>query len=163
MSDREWSDAHVVNAALDGHAYDPMFGYRFITDELHRQEITVSENRVQRLCQEHHIWSVIAKKRGLSSKPGPQVHDDLLRREFFALSPNVKWLTDITEHPTGNGKLYVCVVKDVWSRRIVGYSIKDRMTSDLAVSAINNAVAMRGIYGSIVHSDRAANFVPVTT
>ena len=64
MSDREWSDAHVVNAALDIHANDRMFGYRFITDELHRQGIAVSENRVQRLCQEHHIWSVFAKKRG---------------------------------------------------------------------------------------------------
>jgi len=158
MSDREWSDAHLVNAALDVHANDPMFGYRFIADELHAQGITVSENRVQRLCQEHHIWSVFAKKRGLSRKPGPPVHDDLLRREFFAVSPNVKWLTDITEHPTGNGKLYVCVVKDVWSRRIVGYSIKDRMTSDLAVSAINNAIAMRGTYGTIVHSDRGSQF-----
>jgi len=49
MSDREWSDAHLVNAALDIHADDPMFGYRFITDELHRQGIAVSENRVQRL------------------------------------------------------------------------------------------------------------------
>ena len=64
MSDREWSDAHVVNAALDIHANDRMFGYRFITDELLRQGIAVSENRVQRLCQEHHIWSVFAKKRG---------------------------------------------------------------------------------------------------
>lgn len=52
MSDREWSDAHVVNAALDIHADDPMFGYRLITDELHDQGIKVSENRVQRLCQE---------------------------------------------------------------------------------------------------------------
>ena len=72
------------------------------------------------------------------------------------MSPNAKWLTDSTEHPTNQGKLYVCVVKDVWSRRIVGYSIKDRMTSDLAVSAINNAVAMRGIYETIVHSNRGS-------
>jgi len=123
MSDREWDDAHVVNEALDIHHDDPMFGYRFITDELHRQGLTVSENRVQRLCQENRVWSVFAKKRGLSRKSGPPVHDDLVRREFTAEAANRVWLTDLTEHPTSEGKLYVCAVKDVWSRRIVGYSI----------------------------------------
>lgn len=100
MSGREWSDAHVVNAALDIHHDDPMFGYRFITDELHRQGFKVSENRVQRLCSEHHIWSVFAKKRGLSRKPGPPVHDDLVNRQFTAETANRVWLIDLTEHPT---------------------------------------------------------------
>lgn len=158
MSDREWDDAHLVNAALDIHHDDPMFGYRFIADELHRQDILVSENRVQRLCREHHIWSVFAKKRGSSRRAGPPVHDDLIDRQFTSEAANRVWLTDITEHPTSEGKLYLCAVKDVWSRRIVGYSINDRMTSDLAVSAINNAIAMRGAYGTIVHSDRGSQF-----
>ena len=168
MSDREWSDAHVVNAAVDIHRNDPMFGYRFITDELHRQGIKISENRVHRLCQENRVWSVFAKKRGLSRKPGPPVHDDLVRREFTAEAANRVWLTDLTEHPTSEGKLYVCAVKDVWSRRIVGYSISDRMTSDLAVNAASRLQSTtlspceeHGARSCILIG--AANSVPVTT
>ena len=52
-------------------------------------------------------------------------------------------MTDFNEHPTDEGKLLICGATVVLSRRIVGYSINDRMTSDLAVSAINNGVAMR--------------------
>jgi transposase InsO family protein len=59
----------------------------------------------------------------------PLVHDGLVAREFNADAPNVLWLTDITEHPTDEGRLYLCAVKDVWSRRIVGYSIDRRRTS----------------------------------
>ena len=65
-----------------------------------------------------------AKKRGKNGKrPGPPVHDDLVNRDFTADEPNQLWLTDITEHRTGEGKLYLCAIKDVYSNRIVGYSI----------------------------------------
>jgi putative transposase len=60
------------------------------------------------------------------------------------------WLTDITEHRTAEGKLYVCAVKDVHSNRIVGYSIDSRMKSRLAVTAIDNAVARRAADGAEV-------------
>lgn len=69
------------------------------------------------------------------------------------------WLTDITEHPTGEGKLYLCAVKDVFSNRIVGYSIDARMTSDLAVAALHHAIALRRPAGTIVHSDRGSQGV----
>ncbi len=49
------------------------------------------------------------------------MHDDLVDREFTAPGPNLVWLTDITEHPTGEGKLYLCAIKDCYSNRIVGY------------------------------------------
>ena len=66
---------------------------------------------------------------------------------------------DITEHWTREGKLYLCAVKDVFSRRIVGYSISDRMKARIAVDAVNNAVARRGnVTGCIVHSDRGSQF-----
>jgi len=61
-SDRDWDDAHPVNAMLDIHYDDPEFGYRFIADELERNGWNVSDNRVQRLCQENRISSVFAKK-----------------------------------------------------------------------------------------------------
>lgn len=82
-----------------------------------------------------------------------------IHHEFAACGPNELWLTDITEHQTGEGKLYMCCVKDVFSNRIVGYSIASRMKSRLTVDALNNAVAMRGdVSGCIVHSDRGSQF-----
>ena len=158
VTDREWADAHLINAALDIHHDDPAFGYRFIADQLAERGIVASENRVQRLCRQQQIWSVFAKKRGLSRKAGPPVHDDLVDREFTAGAANVTWLTDITEHPTAEGKLYLCAIKDVWSTRIVGYSMSSRMTAALAVSALSNAVALRSPDGTVVHSDRGSQF-----
>ena len=158
ISDRDWSDACLINIALDIHHDDPAFGYRFIADQLAERGVTASENRVQRLCQQERIWSVFAKKRGLSRRAGPPVHDDLVDRDFTAAAPNVTWLTDITEHPTSEGKLYLCAIKDVWSTRIVGYSMSHRMTASLAVSALSNAVALRDPAGTVVHSDRGSQF-----
>ena len=158
VTDREWDDAHLINTAMDIHADDPAFGYRFIADQLGERGIAASENRVQRLCAQQQIWSVFAKKRGLSRRAGPPVHDDLVDRDFTAGAANVVWLTDITEHATSEGKLYLCAIKDLWSTRIVGYSISDRMTADLAVSALRNAVALRDPAGTIVHSDRGSQF-----
>ena len=64
-----------------------------------------------------------------------------------------------TEHSTGEGKLYLCAFKDVYSNRIFGYSISDRMKSRLAVAALNNAVARRGdVADCVVHTDRGSQF-----
>jgi transposase InsO family protein len=155
---RDWDDAHLTNAAVDIHHDDPEFGYRFITDELAGHGITASRNRVNRLCTQQRLWSVHSRKRGTGRRPGPPVHDDLVRRDFTAAAPNELWLTDITEHPTAEGKLYLCAVKDACSKRIVGYSIDARMTSDLAVAALRNALALRGPVDTVVHSDRGSQF-----
>ena len=159
VCDRDWDDAHLINAAFAVHHDDPGFGYRFIADELAAQHrIVAGENRVARLCSLAQIWSVFSKKRGLNRKPGPAVHDDLVNRDFTARVANWLWLTDITEHPTCEGKLYLCAVKDVFSGRIVGYSIDDRMQAELAVSALTNAIALRSPKGTVVHSDRGSQF-----
>ena len=157
VSQRDWDDAHLINAALDIHRDDPAFGYRFIADELPARGITAGENRVARLCSSQRIWSAFTKKRGLNRKAGPPVHDDLLGRDFTATEPDKTWLTDITEHNTAEGKLYLCAIKDVYSGRIVGYSMDARMTAQLAVAALRNAIALRSPAGTVVvHSDRAA-------
>jgi putative transposase len=156
---RDWDEAHLINAALDIHADDPAFGYRFIADELPARGIIAGENKVARLCSQQRIWSVFAKRRGLARKAGPAVHDDLVARQFTAASPDRTWLTDITEHPTGDGKLYLCAIKDVYSNRIVGYSMDSRMKSSLAVAALRNAIALRSPAGTVVvHSDRGSQF-----
>lgn len=162
VSQRDWDDAHLINAARDVHADDPEFGYRLISDELVEQGFTASENRVWRVCSMTGIFSVLSPKRRGGKRPGPAVYDDLVERDFTADRPNELWLTDITEHATGEGKLYMCAVKDVYSGRIVGYSIDSRMKASLAVAALRNAVDRRGgpsvVSGCIVHSDRGSQF-----
>ena len=156
---REWSDAHLIDAAREIHADDPAFGYRFIADELAQERgISASENRVHRLCSAHGIFSVLARKRGRWARPGEPVHDDLVCREFTAAAPNRLWLTDITEHRTDEGKLYLCAIKDAFSGRIVGYSIDERMKASLAVTALRNAIALRRPSRTLVHSDRGSQF-----
>ena len=77
---------------------------------------------------------------------------------FAASAPNEVWLGDITEHRTKEGKLYLCAIKDVFSNRIVGYSIDERMKASLAVSALRNAIGLRRPRGTVVHSDRGSQF-----
>jgi transposase InsO family protein len=159
VSKRDWDEAHLINAALDIHHDDPAFGYRFITDELTARGIIAGENKVARLCSGQRIWSVFSKRRGLTRKAGPPVHDDLVRRAFTAAGPDQLWLTDITEHPTAEGKLYLCAIKDVYSNRITGYSMDSRMTAQLAVAALHNAIALRSPAGTVVlHSGRGSQF-----
>lgn len=158
LTQRDWEDAHLINAALAIHADDPAFGYRFIADELPARGILAGENKVARLCSQERIWSVFAKKRGLNRKAGPPVHDDLVDRQFRADRRDEVWLTDITEHRTDEGKLYLCAIKDVYSNRIVGYSIDSRMKASLAVSALDHAIASRSPDATIVHSDRGSQF-----
>ena len=62
-----------------------------------------------------------------------------MQRQFRTDRRDAVWLTDITEHPTAEGKLYLCAIKDCFSNRIVGYSIGDRMTAQLACSALRSA------------------------
>ncbi|GAA1380756.1 hypothetical protein GCM10009613_05590 [Pseudonocardia kongjuensis] len=100
VCDRDYDDAHLINAAVDVHHDAPEFGYRFITDELERRGWTASRNRVNRLCTLQQLCSVHARRRGRHRKPGPPVHDDLVSREFTAAAPDLVWFTDITEHPT---------------------------------------------------------------
>jgi putative transposase len=158
VTQRDWDDAHLINAALDIHDGAPEFGYRLVADELPEHGVTAGENRVARLCSQQRIFSLHSKKRGLNRKAGPPVHDDLIGRDFTAEAPNVKWLTDITEHRTGEGKLYLCAIKDCHSNKIVGYAIGDRMKADLAVRALGNAIALRKPVGTVVHSDRGSQF-----
>ena len=161
VSDRDWADAHLIDAARDVWDEDPCLGYRLIADELHADGFVASERRVWRLCSQEGLFSLAHRRKGSKKqrRPGPAVHDDLVKRVCTADAPNVLWLTDITEHRTNEGKLYLCAVKDVFAGRIVGYSISDRMRASLAVNALDDAVRRRGNpTGVIVHSDRGSQF-----
>ena len=161
VSQRELEDAYLTNALIDAHADDPEFGYRFLSDELGRAGHRVGERRVWRLCSQQKLWSATVRKgrRGSGKTPGPAVHDDLVQRDFTAPAPDRVWVTDITEHPTADGKLYCCAIKDLFSNRIVGYALNGRMTAQLAVTALRAAVARRQPTGVVViHSDRGSQF-----
>ncbi|GAA3278391.1 hypothetical protein GCM10020260_00440 [Nesterenkonia halobia] len=159
---RDLEEAHLLNAAYDVHADDPEFGHRFIADEVTAAGYLVSERRVWRLSSQERIFSSTQRRsRSTTKKAGPAVTDDLVHREFTAEAPNRLWLTDITEHRTAEGTLYLCAVKDVFSNRIVGYALDRRMKSALAVAAIEDAVTRRGrnaVIGCVVHSDRGSQF-----
>ncbi|WP_107486730.1 IS3 family transposase [Streptomyces sp. MUSC 14] len=159
VADAVLEEAYRANALFDAHCEDPEFGYRFLADEVRDAGAVMADRTAWRICRDNRWWSVFGKRRGRIKKAGPPVHDDLVRRDFTAGGPNRLWLADITEHATGEGKLYLCAVKDVFSRRIVGYSIDARMKSRLAVAALDNAVARRGhVAGCILHSDRGSQF-----
>ena len=100
----------------------------------------------------------IYRRRGRHARPAPAVHDDLVRRRFVADALDRLWLTDITEHPTREGKVYCAAVLDVYSRRIVGWSIADHLRTELVVDALEMArwrrQPTRG--ETVVHSDRGS-------
>jgi transposase InsO family protein len=94
---------------------------------------------------------------------GPQTDgaaaSDLVARQFTRDAPNQLWLTDITEHPTREGKLYCCAVLDAHSRRVVGWSIDTRQATSLVTSALGMAVKNRQpTNGTIVHCDHGSQF-----
>jgi transposase InsO family protein len=160
IGERELEEAYLANALFDAHRDDPEFGYRLLADEAAAAGLVACDRTVWRVCANNGWWSVFGKKRGRGGKKaGPPAHDDLVRRQFRADGPNRLWLWDITEHATSEGKLYLCAIKDVYSNRIVGYSISDRMTSQIAVDALVSAVQRRGdVAGCVVHSDRGSQF-----
>ena len=158
---REFEEAYLANVLFGAHDDDPEFGHRLLADEAARAGLRACERRVWRICRDNRWWSVFGKRRAKNGKkPGPPAHEDLVLRDFSATAPNELWLTDITEHPTAEGKIYLCAVKDVFSNRIVGYSISDRMKSQIAVDAVASAVQRRGIdvTGCVVHSDHGSQF-----
>ncbi|MDM4143292.1 MULTISPECIES: IS3 family transposase [Mycobacterium] len=160
VTDAEYLEAHRANALFDAHRDDPEFGYRFLVEEARDAGQAMAERTAWRICADNGWWSAFGKrKRGKNGKPGPPVHDDLVGRDFTADAPNQLWLADITEHRTAEGKLYLCAIKDVFSNRIVGYSIDSRMKSRLATTALASAVARRGdVAGCILHTDRGSQF-----
>ena len=112
---RDLENAYLTNAAIDVHHDDPVFGYRFIADELADAGYHASERRVWRICSEQQIFCSFSKRSKSSKRPGPAVHDDHVQRDFSATQPNEVWLSDITEHRTSEGKLYLCAIKDLFS------------------------------------------------
>ena len=119
--------------------------------------VRCGRKRVARLMRSAGLHGIY-RRRGRHARPAPAVHDDLVRRRFVADALDRLWLTDITEHPTREGKVYCAAVLDVYSRRIVGWSIADHLRTELVVDALEMArwrrQPTRG--ETVVHSDRGS-------
>ena len=127
---------------------------------------SASLNRVARLMAAAGLqgWPR-RKRRGTGRRPGrrPFGVKNLLERDFTALEPETKWVTDITEIPTQEGKLHLCVVIDLYSKRVMGWSMHHRQDRHMVVRAVQMAVCARMRFPSDLHSDRRRAITMATT
>jgi putative transposase len=144
-----WSDSGKV------------YGYRKLTDDLRDLGEQISDNRVARLAG----LAGIAARIGYKRRPGRYggkpavVASNTLDRQFEVAAPDRVWVTDITYIKTHEGWLYLSVVIDLFSRRVVGWSAQSRMTTDLVLQALLAAVWRRKPKTRVmIHSDQGSQF-----
>lgn len=137
-----------------------VYGYRKIHSDLRESGEQCSENRVQRLMSTEGIKAQVGYRRpryqgGVPSIVAPNV----LQRDFDPAAPNESWVTDITYIRTHEGWLYLAVVLDLFSRRVIGWSMQSRITKELALDALLMAVWRRAPKSSVtVHSDQGSQY-----
>ena len=124
--------------------------------------LTVNEKRVARLMRQAGVRGLyVRRRRGCTLRnPDAEPAGDLVNRHFAVTAPDRLWLTDITEHPTGEGKLYCAAVMDAFSRRIVGWSIAPHIRTELVTDALGMAVLRRTPQNgeTILHSDHGSQY-----
>ena len=126
-------------------------------------KIRVSRNRVARLMREAGIRGVCRRKwitttvRDKTGRAAP----DLVERNFHAEKPNQLWVSDITYVPTWAGFLFLAVVIDVFSRRVVGWSMQTHLRTELVLEALDMALTRRGAKGVIHHSDQGTQYTSI--
>lgn len=136
------------------------YGALRVTAELrHGRQIIAGHNAVGSIMRELGIKGLPTRRLPGGAKVGNVTSLDLVRREFRRDRPNQLWMTDITEHPTREGKLYCCVVLDAFSRLAVGWSIDTTQTTALVTNALGMATSRRErAEGLVIHSDRGVQF-----
>lgn len=137
------------------------YGSRRIRDQLRRLGRAHSRRRISRMMSSKQL--VARKTRRFVATtvadPARRAAPNVLNREFQADGPNRKWASDITLIPTGEGYLYLATTMDLWSRRIVGWSIQEKMGEGLVEQAFNMAVEQRWPNpGLLHHSDRGSQY-----
>ena len=100
---------------------------------------------------------IVTTQRDARQRPAP----DLVNRKFVATGPNQVWVADMTYVPTWAGFIFLAMVLDVWSRRVVGWAIGEQMTTDLVLSALNMAITQREPDGVIHHSDQGSQYTSI--
>ncbi len=139
------------------------YGTRRVTAEL-RLGLgrDVNHKRVERLMREQGLQGVTRRRRGKGctrTRATDPRSDDLVHRQFRPAGPDRLWVQDVTQHRTSEGWVYLAVVIDAWSRRVVGWSIADHMRAELVADAIDMATwRRRPPEGAIAHSDHGSNY-----
>jgi putative transposase len=123
----------------------------------------VNKKLIRSIMAETGIAGMPARRRGRPNLAQRPTTVDLVNRDFRRHGPNLLWMTDITEHPTREGKLYCCVVLDAWSRKVVGWSIDRRPTAAMVNAALGMAIDSRlPANGTLIHSDHGSQFTSWT-
>ena len=141
-----------------------VYGYRKLHDDLQDQGETCCPNRVARLAKIAGIRAQIGYKRrsGIYGGKPSIVVDNTLDRQFDVIAPDTAWVTDITYIKTTEGFAYLAVVIDLYSRRVVGWSMQSRQTTDLVLQALLMAVWRRKPAGRVlIHSDQGTQFTSI--
>lgn len=163
-SDREIADELLTAKIREIHKRARgVYGARRVHAELRLgHDIRVSRKRVERLMRQAGISGLVTRKRGRTTVrvPGVRVADDLVRRGFRPVDPNVLWVADITYLSTWEGWLYLAAVQDAFSRAIVGWSMESHMRAELVTDALGMGLSRRRPdAGLIHHSDQGAQYI----
>lgn len=137
------------------------YGSPRMTAELREDGVAVGRHRVARLMRDNGLKALQKRryKRTTDSDHGGVVAANVLEQDFAATAPNQKWGVDISYVWTAEGWLYLAIVLDLYSRRIIGWATSDRLKKDLALSALQRAIAIRRPpRGVIHHSDRGSQY-----
>ena len=166
-TDRERAEAALVAEIREIHAAsDGTYGSPRVTAELRDRGHRVNTKRVERLMRAHQIAGIRPRRPKRTTTPARTAAKlpDLLRREFAPGAPDRAWCSDITYVRTGEGWLYLAVVLDVGSRRLLGYAMGDRIDTRLARSALDMAANTRAgrTAGVVFHSDRGSQYLAKT-
>ena len=160
-SDRQQRDEELAEQIEEVHAQSRgTYGAPRIYEELKEQGIAIGKKRVARLMKRRGLKGVhrrkwpVTTKRAKRQRPAP----DLVERNFTATAPNELWVADITYVPTTAGFLYLAVVLDVFSRRVVGWSMANHLRTELVLDALDMAVQQRRPVDVIHHSDQGCQY-----
>jgi transposase InsO family protein len=144
-----------------------VYGSPRVTFELKAQGHPCSENRVARLMQRHGLRAQVRKRfvpRTTDSDHDQPIAPNRLAQSAPPDGPNQVWVSDLTYVPTAQGWLYLALVMDLWSRRIVGWAMADHLRSELVVAALQMALThRRPARGVMVHSDRGVQYASAQT
>lgn len=121
--------------------------------------IIVNTKLVLKLMRSLGIQGLPGPKKGHRNLVNAATQEDLVQRQFHASHVNALWLTDITEHPTREGKVYCCCVLDLFSRKVVGWAIDRRCEATLVNDALSMAGESRRVSSrTVIHSDHGSQF-----
>ena len=161
-SARDQDNARLLGKIREHHAAsDGVMGAPRMHEVLGYEGETASLNRVARLMAGADLSGVPQKRRWRHKRSGvrPAHVRNHLARDFAAMEPNTKWVVDITFIKTGEGWLYLCAVLDLYSGKVVGWSMAPSMHAELVCAALQLAIAQRQpAPGLLVHSDRGSQY-----